>query len=328
MSKKLTPEYIAMRTKCDRLESIKNLNLWGNDLEDISVIRNMYNLEVVSLSVNKIRTLRDFSGLKNLRELYLRKNSIGDLNEVRSLVNLSQLRVLWLSENPVAEVKNYRSTIIKLLPQITKLDDNVISPEERANNNEDAWDDEEEDLGDQQENVFETDNVVSAGNNYGNKDLDYSRDRNRDYKRDTSPMEPKRENQYNNEIYSNNEKNKKMKDKFNYMSGQGGNVPINNGNKKFSANFEDNTFMQNFDNMNVKEKEIPVMKQAKERAIPQKRNTANSGYDPYGENLNINENNSGVGVGVNNKYENKNSKYDNPYDNYEKKKNHPEKFDP
>ena len=54
MSKKLTHEFIAMRTKCDRLESIKNLNLWGNDLEDISVIRNMYNLEVVSLSVNKI----------------------------------------------------------------------------------------------------------------------------------------------------------------------------------------------------------------------------------------------------------------------------------
>ena len=47
MAKKLTHEFIAMRTKCDRLESIKNLNLWGNDLEDISILKTMQNLEVL-----------------------------------------------------------------------------------------------------------------------------------------------------------------------------------------------------------------------------------------------------------------------------------------
>src|SRR5688572_10967919 len=131
MSKKLTHEFIAMRTKCDRLESIKNLNLWGNDLEDVSVLKQMHNLEVVSLSVNKIRTLRDFSFLKNLKELYLRKNLISDISEVKFLINCHNLKVLWLSENPVAETKNYRANVIKMLPQINKLDDNVITQDER-----------------------------------------------------------------------------------------------------------------------------------------------------------------------------------------------------
>jgi hypothetical protein len=282
MSKKLTHEFIAMRTKCDRLESIKNLNLWGNDLEDISVIKNMYNLEVVSLSVNKIRTLRDFSGLRILKELYLRKNLISDLSEIRYLANLGNLRVLWLSENPVADVKDYRSTVIRLLPQITKLDDHVISAEERANINNsnsgqgnDTWDEEEEDLGPQEENVFETENLPS-------KEIEYINLR----QRDASPV---------NEIYSNNEKNKKIKDKFSQPS-------TNVINKKYSANIEDNSnlYVQNFENLNINKEKV-------EKAPPQKRNTP---YEqPKYERSNFNEQN---------KYENK--YIENSYENYENKK--------
>jgi len=32
----LTQEMVFMRTKCNRMDLIKNLNLWGNDLQDIS----------------------------------------------------------------------------------------------------------------------------------------------------------------------------------------------------------------------------------------------------------------------------------------------------
>lgn len=282
MSKKLTHEFIAMRTKCDRLESIKNLNLWGNDLEDISVIRNMYNLEVVSLSVNKIRTLRDFSGLRILKELYLRKNLISDISEIRYLANLGNLRVLWLSENPVADVKDYRSTVIRLLPQITKLDDHVISAEERANINNsnggqgnDTWDEEDEDLGPHEENVFETENLPS-------KEIEYSR------QRDASPVK---------EIYSNNEKNKKIKDKFSQPS-------ANMINKKYSANIEDtNSYVSNFENMNLNKEKI-------EKPPQQKRNTLNTPYEqPKYERNNFNEQN---------KYENKYT--ENSNENYENKK--------
>jgi len=79
MGKTLTPELIQMKCKTDKLANIKNLNLWGNDLEDISLVKEMPNIEICSLSLNKIFALKDFVTSKKLTELYLRKNLISDL---------------------------------------------------------------------------------------------------------------------------------------------------------------------------------------------------------------------------------------------------------
>jgi len=120
-----------MKTKTNRIDSIKNLNLWGNDLDDISIVSQMQALEVLSLSVNNISTLKDVQNCSSLRELYLRKNVIADINEVRYLANLRKLRTLWLGENPIADIPNYRFFVIKCLPQIEKLDADMVSMEDR-----------------------------------------------------------------------------------------------------------------------------------------------------------------------------------------------------
>lgn len=85
MSKPLTIELIHMKTKTNRIESIKSLNLWGNDLDDISIVTQMGQIEVLSLAVNYISSLKDVQHCQNLRELYLRKNLISNLNEIRYL---------------------------------------------------------------------------------------------------------------------------------------------------------------------------------------------------------------------------------------------------
>lgn len=77
--KTMTVELIHMKTKTNRLETIKSLNLWGNDLEDISIVSQMQALEVLSLAVNKISTLRDVQYCQNLKELYMRKNNLANL---------------------------------------------------------------------------------------------------------------------------------------------------------------------------------------------------------------------------------------------------------
>ena len=132
MSKKLTRELIALKVKSDRLESIRKLNLWGSNLEDISIISEMPSLEIVSLSVNKIRTLKPFANLQNLKELYLRKNMISNLNEIKHLTDCENLNKLWLKENPICDNPNYREVIICVLPQVQNLDDIEITEEERA----------------------------------------------------------------------------------------------------------------------------------------------------------------------------------------------------
>jgi hypothetical protein len=65
--KVLTLELVFNKTKSDNLQTIKNLNLWGNELEDLQLIDKMPNLEVISLSVNKISSLRDFAKCNKLQ---------------------------------------------------------------------------------------------------------------------------------------------------------------------------------------------------------------------------------------------------------------------
>eukprot|EP00927_Polykrikos_kofoidii_P000014 TRINITY_DN10007_c1_g1_i4.p1 TRINITY_DN10007_c1_g1~~TRINITY_DN10007_c1_g1_i4.p1 ORF type:complete len:448 (+),score=81.29 TRINITY_DN10007_c1_g1_i4:131-1474(+) len=127
----LTEEMVFMRTKCNRLDLIRNLNLWGNDLDDIGVLRCMPNLEVLSLSVNFVSSLMDLRNLSRLSELYLRKNDIRDLAEVHHLVNLRELKVLWLNDNPCATLPHYRLYVIHHLPNLTKLDSQDVTVEER-----------------------------------------------------------------------------------------------------------------------------------------------------------------------------------------------------
>ena len=92
----------------------------------------MPNIEICSLSLNKIFSLKDFSSCKKLTELYLRKNLVTDLQEIKYLTLCPQLKVLWLWDNPIAEHPLYRQYIVKMLPNLIKLDNNAVTPEEKV----------------------------------------------------------------------------------------------------------------------------------------------------------------------------------------------------
>lgn len=50
--------YLASFVPLARLSDVKSLNCWGQDLADVSILSQMPNVEVLSLSVNQISTLR------------------------------------------------------------------------------------------------------------------------------------------------------------------------------------------------------------------------------------------------------------------------------
>ncbi|GLI67636.1 hypothetical protein VaNZ11_011884, partial [Volvox africanus] len=120
-------QIIKGKTRLDKLEEVKNLNLWGQDLDDCSMLTKLPNLEVLSLSVNRLSSLKDFRHCSKLQELYLRKNEVKDLNEIQHLVHLKDLRVLWLSDNPCADHPNYKQFVARMLPNLQKLDNDDIS---------------------------------------------------------------------------------------------------------------------------------------------------------------------------------------------------------
>lgn len=127
----LTEQLIKAKTRLDKLEEVRNLNLWGQDLTDVSILLQMPHVEVLSLSVNKISTLKDFRNCHKLQELYLRKNDVAEVSEINYLLGLKELKVLWLCDNPCADHQCYRQLVARVLPNLQKLDNMEITPQER-----------------------------------------------------------------------------------------------------------------------------------------------------------------------------------------------------
>ncbi|XP_022909599.1 cilia- and flagella-associated protein 410 isoform X2 [Onthophagus taurus] len=130
MAKRLTEEMVIARTKISDLGKIKRLNCWGSELVDVTLLRRMPCVEVLSLSINRINTLEDFQFCKRLEELYIRQNNIRDLNQVCYLQALTNLKNLWLGENPCANTDGYRLAVLRALPQLQKFDNVTVTPEE------------------------------------------------------------------------------------------------------------------------------------------------------------------------------------------------------
>jgi hypothetical protein len=135
MSKKLTLEFIQSKFPNQKIEEIKTLNLWGNELEDISILSKLSNLEIASLSINKIKNLEPLKDLTNLKELYLRKNLVDDIKQIENLKNLQNLKILSLVDNPVVSLPNYKKKVLEIFPNLIKLDDINIKNENSNNKN-------------------------------------------------------------------------------------------------------------------------------------------------------------------------------------------------
>ncbi|XP_067834561.1 cilia and flagella associated protein 410 [Heptranchias perlo] len=130
----LSKKLVLSRAKAADLDTVKKLNCWGSNLKDLSILREMPNIEVITLSVNNISSLVYFRYCQNISELYLRKNNIQNLAEICYLRGLHRLRVLWLSENPCcgADPHRYRMTVLRNLPNLQKLDNQAVTDEELA----------------------------------------------------------------------------------------------------------------------------------------------------------------------------------------------------
>lgn len=127
----LTADLVKKKINANSLAEIKNLNLWGSELSEVSILAEMVNVEVLSLSMNRITTLEALTKCAKLQELYLRKNEVTYLTEIVHLANLKDLRVLWLCDNPCADEVDYRPRVIQYLPHLHKLDHTGITDAER-----------------------------------------------------------------------------------------------------------------------------------------------------------------------------------------------------
>ena len=119
----LTKEFILRKyPKISDITSLTKLNIYAEDIQDISILASMPKLEYLSLSCNQISSLLPLSNCIYLREIYLRNNKISSFEELNHLQHLFNLKILWLDGNPICNDKYYRNKVLNILPQVVSLD--------------------------------------------------------------------------------------------------------------------------------------------------------------------------------------------------------------
>jgi hypothetical protein len=157
----LTKEFILSKyPNITDITEIKKLNLYAEDLLDVSLISKMPNIEVLSLSSNQISSLSPLTNCLNVREIYLRNNNIDSFKVLNHLKHLLNLKVLWLEGNPICNDINYREKVFNILPQVIFLDNKKrIIKRERANNRKRIQSEQK-----QRKNEFDYDANISKSN--------------------------------------------------------------------------------------------------------------------------------------------------------------------
>lgn len=126
---------ILEKANVEHLTEVVHLNLWGMCITDIRLLENIENVEILSLTMNKISDIRPIRKCVRLEQLYLRHNLIVNLKSAMEVLRqLPKLRVLWLEENPCVQSLDptlYRYYMITNLPNLSRLDNKEITPQER-----------------------------------------------------------------------------------------------------------------------------------------------------------------------------------------------------
>ncbi|CBH15535.1 Protein C21orf2 homolog, putative [Trypanosoma equiperdum] len=128
----LKEETVLRKTNAENLAAVRNLNLWGEGLTDVSIVSRLPRIEVLALAANKLTTLSPFAACTQLEELYLRRNNVASMLEIKYLRHLPKLHTLWLMDNPCARHPHYRQIVILCCRHLRHLDETEVSEKERA----------------------------------------------------------------------------------------------------------------------------------------------------------------------------------------------------
>ena len=77
----------------EKLINLQDLDLWGNQISDISKFPIMPNLQVLGLGGNQISDISKFPIMPNLQILKLKNNQISDISKFPIMPNLQELNL-------------------------------------------------------------------------------------------------------------------------------------------------------------------------------------------------------------------------------------------
>ena len=98
---------------------------------DRTTIGNLPSLQVFLCDNNYLKNINGFEKFYSIQSISFENNKIPDYNSLEKLVSLTNLKDLALGNNPVSKSINYRNTIIRMFPNLLKLDGKEITNDER-----------------------------------------------------------------------------------------------------------------------------------------------------------------------------------------------------
>ncbi|NXK95743.1 LRGUK protein, partial [Formicarius rufipectus] len=111
---------------------IKTLSLGSNQIQKVTGVEGLKALQRLDLSSNKITSLEGLQDHDLLEVINLEDNQIAELQELHWIKDLPLLRVLNLLKNPLQEQTDYWLSAIFMLLQLTELDLQKITAEEKV----------------------------------------------------------------------------------------------------------------------------------------------------------------------------------------------------
>ena len=98
---------------------------------DTNAFLGLTNLRELRLEENGLRSLSNFRNIHNLQLLYLGMNRISDITEIDKLSSIPFLMELTLANNPVSRKQLYRANVIRRMPTLKIVDGREIGVDER-----------------------------------------------------------------------------------------------------------------------------------------------------------------------------------------------------
>ncbi|CAD6198721.1 unnamed protein product [Caenorhabditis auriculariae] len=111
------------------LTSMRELYLTQNGIQYINGLGDAFALEILDLNQNRLVKVDNLKHLTRLTDFWARNNQLKDWTLFDELSELAQLNTVYLDFNPIAESDNYRGKVLRLLPQITRLDGSMCRQE-------------------------------------------------------------------------------------------------------------------------------------------------------------------------------------------------------
>jgi len=117
------------------MNKLKILSLGRNLIKKVEFLESVAGtLEELWISYNQLSTLDGINCCSNLTTLYVSNNQIKQWSELDKLQGLANLRDVLFTGNPIYDEvpkEQIRIEVLKRLPQITKIDGDLVKPAER-----------------------------------------------------------------------------------------------------------------------------------------------------------------------------------------------------